>query len=250
MDNSSLILQHNSIANLSQDSLLTHASGLMDAVLDYKELMLEYTCAIRTVKAKLETLDTEFALRYSRNPISSIHTRLKSQTSIMQKMARKHIPITRQNIEDNLNDIAGIRVICSYIDDIYLIADALTAQDDIDLLEKKDYIENPKPNGYRSLHLIVRVPVFFSDTKKHVKAEIQIRTIAMDFWASLEHGIKYKKSGENAEEIIAGLKECADVISATDEKMMNLRLQMDEVKADPTEAEIILEKLKRFDTSL
>lgn len=234
---------------LTQKTLLAQANGLMDTVLDIKGMLLEYACAIREIKTKLEILDTEFAVRYSRNPISAIHTRLKSQTSIMEKMARKGVPITRENIEQTLSDIAGIRVICSYIDDIYRIADALTAQDDIVLIEKKDYIRQPKPNGYRSLHLIVSVPVFFAEEKKLVKAEIQIRTIAMDFWASLEHGIKYKKNAPDAEEIIAGLKECADVIAATDEKMQVLRMQMDESRPQATGAELIYEKLKRFDAS-
>ena len=234
---------------LTQNALLAQANGLMDAVLDIKGMLLEYACAIREIKTKLEILDTEFAVRYSRNPISVIHTRLKSQTSIMEKMARKGVPITRENIEQTLSDIAGIRVICSYIDDIYRIADALTAQDDIVLIEKKDYIRQPKPNGYRSLHLIVSVPVFFSEEMKLVKAEIQIRTIAMDFWASLEHGIKYKKNAPDAVEIITGLKECADVIAATDEKMQVLRVQMDESLPQVTGAELIYEKLKRFDVS-
>ncbi len=249
LDNGSLIPGSTVSGNLTQAALFSQANGLMDTVLDMKGMMMEYSCAIREIKTKLEILDTEFAVRYSRNPISSIHTRLKSQTSIMEKMARRGVPISRSNIENTLSDIAGIRVVCSYIDDIYRIADALTAQDDIRLLERKDYIENPKSNGYRSLHLIVSVPVFFADEKKMVKAEIQIRTIAMDFWASLEHGIKYKKNAPDADEIIAGLKECADVIAATDERMQSLRIQMDEVKREPTGAEQIYEKLKRFDIS-
>ncbi len=249
MEQNNLIRNRTLPASLTQEELLTRANGLMDTVLDIKGMMMEYTCAIRAIKTKLEILDTEFAVRYSRNPISSIHTRLKSQTSIVEKMARKGVPVTRDNIENTLNDIAGIRVICSYIDDIYRIADALTAQDDIQLIEKKDYIKNPKENGYRSLHLIVSVPVFFAEEKKNVRAEIQIRTIAMDFWASLEHGIKYKKNAPDAEEIIAGLKDCADVIAATDEKMQALRIQMDETRPEATDAEQIFEKLKRFDIS-
>jgi len=235
-------------SHLSQNALLSQANDIMNTVLDIKGMMMEYSCAIREIKTKLEILDTEFAVRYSRNPISAIHTRLKSQTSIVQKMIRKGVPITRVNIENTLNDIAGIRVICSYIDDIYRIADALSSQDDIRLLEKKDYIQSPKPNGYRSLHLIVSVPVFFAEEKKFVNAEIQIRTIAMDFWASLEHGIKYKKDTADAEEIIRGLKECADVIAETDEKMQKLRIQMDSSREEADDEEQLLEKLKRYDT--
>jgi putative GTP pyrophosphokinase len=230
-----------------QETLLTQAENLVDKILDIKNMMMEYSCAIKEIKTKLEVLDTEFSVKYSRNPISSIHTRLKSQSSIIEKMKRKNIPITRENIQENLNDIAGLRVICSYIDDIYSLAEALTVQDDIRLIEKKDYISNPKPNGYRSLHLIVAVPVFFSDEKKWIKAEVQIRTIAMDFWASLEHGIKYKKSAPDAEEIISDLKECADIIAATDEKMMVIRQKMDATKVNQSEEEKIYEKLKKVD---
>ncbi len=233
-----------------QKILLSQASSLLDTALDYKTMMLEYACAIREIRTKLEVLDTEFAVRYSRNPISSIQSRLKSQPSIVEKMARKGVSLTRENIENTLTDIAGVRVICAYVDDIYRIADALKAQDDICVLERKDYIQAPKPNGYRSLHLIVSVPVFFSDRKKIVKAEIQIRTIAMDFWASLEHEIKYKKDAEGAEEIIQGLRECADVIAATDEKMQRLRIQMENTRSAEKPEELVFEKLKRFDTTL
>jgi len=233
---------------LGQKALLNQANGLVDVVLDYKNLMMEYACAIREIETKIQNLDTEFAVRYSRNPISAIHTRLKSQVSIMEKMARKGLPISRASIEENLNDIAGIRVICAYIDDIYRIADALIAQDDIILLERKDYIKEPKPSGYRSLHLIVSVPVFFAEEKKLVKAEIQIRTIAMDFWASLEHGIRYKQCGENATSVIEGLKECAEQIAATDQKMQQLRIQMEQMNEDKKDGlEELYEKLKRFD---
>ena len=143
--------------------IMGQAMDLLDGVLDYKELMMGYACAIKEINTKFEVLDTEFEVRYKRNPISSIQTRLKSQTSILEKMARMGIPPTRENIEQNLNDMAGIRVICSYIDDIYLLAEALTRQDDIKLIRKKDYISNPKPNGYRSLHLIVSIPIFFAE---------------------------------------------------------------------------------------
>lgn len=241
------ILSENGIV---QKTLLSQANMLLDTMLDYKGLMLEYSCAIREIRTKLEILDTEFQVRYQRNPISTIHTRLKSQTSIMEKMARKGLAITRENIENNLSDIAGIRVICSYVDDIYRIADALTGQDDIELIERKDYIENPKPNGYRSLHLIVSVPVYFAETKKRVKAEIQIRTIAMDFWASLEHQIKYKKHINNPEEIAAKLKKCADVISYTDTMMRDIRQEIDDTQPEKSEMEEIYEKLKKFDVEL
>ena len=235
---------------ITQETLLTHANTLLDTMLDYKSLMLEYSCAIREIRTRLEILDTEFQLKYQRNPINTIHTRLKSQTSIMEKMVRKNLPISKENIESNLNDIAGIRVICSYIDDIYRIADALTKQDDKKQNRKKDYIENPKPNGYRSMHLIVSVPVYFAEKKKRVKAEIQIRTIAMDFWASLEHQIKYKKHISDPEKIAGQLKKCADVISYTDLMMQNIRREIDDTQPEKSEMEVIYEKLKKFDVEL
>ena len=218
--------------------IMGQAMDLLDGVLDYKELMMGYTCAIKEINTKFEVLDTEFEVRYKRNPISSIETRLKSQTSILEKMARMGIPPTREN---------GIRVICSYIDDIYLLADALTKQDDIRLIRRKDYISSPKPNGYRSLHLIVSVPIFFAESMKEVKAEVQIRTIAMDFWASLEHQIKYKKKVEHAEKVIARLKECADEIAHIDETMQEIRIEMDNIKEETTDAEALYEKLKKID---
>ena len=138
-------------------------------------------------------------------------------------------------------------MICSYIDDIYLLADALTKQDDIRLIRRKDYISNPKPNGYRSLHLIVSVPIFFAESTKEVKAEVQIRTIAMDFWASLEHQIKYKKNVEHAEKVIARLTECADEIAHVDETMQEIRIEMDNIKEETTDVEALYEKLKKID---
>ena len=150
-------------------------------------------------------------------------------------------------MEERLNDVAGIRVICSFIDDIYAIADMLLQQDDITLITRKDYIVAPKPNGYRSLHLIVKVPVFFANFRKDMKVEVQIRTIAMDFWASLEHQLKYKQNIPNQQEIVAQLKECADVISQTDQKMIAIRQQIEAASDAPTEDDILLEKLSRFD---
>lgn len=149
---------------IGQELIMDQTIGLLDGILEYKTMLLNYACAIKEINTKFEVLNIEFRIRYERNPINTIHTRLKSQTSIMEKAARIGIVPTVENIENNIHDIAGIRVICSYIDDIYKLADALTGQNDIHLLKKKDYIENPKPNGYRSLHLIVSVPVFFSES--------------------------------------------------------------------------------------
>lgn len=222
----------------------------MDMLVGYRELMMMYACAIKEVRTKFEVLDTEFRVRYQRNPISTISTRLKHTNSIITKLDRYGYHFSLQNIEKYINDAAGIRVICSYIDDIYGIADALLAQDDITLVTRKDYIIDPKPNGYRSLHLIVKVPVFFANFKKDMKVEVQIRTIAMDFWASLEHQLKYKQNIPNQQEIVRQLKECADIISMTDQKMIGIRQQIEAVSDAPTEEEILLEKLSRMDMNI
>jgi putative GTP pyrophosphokinase len=216
-------------------------------LVEYKELMMMYKCAIKEVKTKFEVLDTEFKIRYQRNPINFIKTRLKSTTSIIEKMRKRQIPFTIENIEQHINDVAGIRVICSYVDDIYKIAKALIQQDDIKLIEQKDYIANPKPNGYRSLHLIVSVPVYFAENKKNIKVEVQIRTIAMDSWASLEHQLRYKQQTENEAEISEKLKECADLISEIDSRMLNIRMNIEANSNEPTEEEILLTKLSKID---
>lgn len=230
--------------------LMEQAMGLLDGVMEYREMMMAYSCAIKEVRTKFDVLDTEFHVRNQRNPISTIHTRLKSQTSILEKMNRIGYAPTVENIVTHLNDIAGVRVICAYVDDIYEIADALIRQDDIQLIRKKDYIANPKPNGYRSLHLIVSVPVFFAESRKEMKVEVQIRTIAMDFWASLEHQIKYKKDISNAEEIIGRLKNCADVIAETDLEMQKIRRQIEKETDTSVDSETILERLKKLDVPI
>ncbi len=212
---------------LNREILLSHTDTLLETVPDYREMLMEYSGAMRTIRTKLEILDSEFSLKCRHNPVISIQTRLKSQSSIMAKMARLGIPVNLKPIEENLNDIAGLRVVCPYLDDIYMIADALIQQEDIELIQKKDYIDTPKPNGYRSLHLIVRVPVGLSDGHKRVKAEIQIRTIAMDFWGSLEHQIKYKKDSGDTGNIVERLKACADIIAFTDKEMQAIRMEMD-----------------------
>ena len=162
----------------------------------------------------------------------------------------RHLPVSVNSIEEHIYDIAGIRVICSYIDDIYLIAEALLKQDDITLIERKDYIKNPKPNGYRSLHLIVRIPVFFAEGKKQVNVEVQIRTIAMDFWASLEHQLKYKQSIPDQTDVEARLKNCADIIARTDAEMLELRRQIEKAEDAPTEEEQLFERLKKIDARM
>lgn len=195
----------------------------------FEEMMMIYSCVIKEIKTKLQVLNDELSIMDKRNPIEFIKTRIKQPDSIATKMKKKGLDLTVQNVWDNLNDVAGIRVICSFIDDIYRVADMLTAQDDVKLLKTKDYIKHPKMNGYRSLHLIVEIPVFFSDHKKLVKAEIQIRTIAMDFWASLEHQVKYKKNIRDAENVVYELRACADVINRTDYHMQSIRDRIVEI---------------------
>ena len=188
----------------------------------FRNLMMAYDCAIREVKTKLEILNDELSL-VGDNPIASIQFRRKKPYSILGKLKRKNLPITLEAIEENLNDIAGIRVICSFVDDIYKVSEMLQKQDDLTVIEIKDYIANPKPNGYRSYHMILEVPVFFSNEKRPMRVEVQIRTVAMDFWASLEHKMKYKHEIANAEEISRELTACAEIIAATDLQMMKIR---------------------------
>ena len=195
----------------------------IDQEMKFREMMMMYSCAIKEVKTKLQVLNDELSITRKRNPIEFIKSRIKQPTSIASKLKRKGCPVTVESAMDVLSDVAGVRVICAFIDDIYKVADMLTAQDDIELIKRKDYIKNPKMNGYRSLHLIVEVPVFFSDHKELMRVEVQIRTIAMDFWSSLEHQLKYKKDIDDAENIMYELRACADVINRTDYHMQSLR---------------------------
>ena len=189
----------------------------------YQETMMRYHCAILEMRTKLEVLSKDLAVRYRRNPIEFIESRLKKPSSIARKLRRNGSEITVENMVEQVSDIAGIRVLCAYIDDIYEIARMLARQQDVRIINVKDYIKHPKDNGYRSYHMIVEIPVNFSDTVRPVRCEIQIRTIAMDFWATLDHDMQYKKEVEDSEAIMRELKECADVIHSTDEKMMRLR---------------------------
>lgn len=197
--------------------------GTVEREYKFEQLMMMYRCAIREVQTKLEVLNDDLASRSSRNPIESIHSRIKEPVSIAKKLQKIGVPVCSESIPSNLNDVAGIRVICSFIDDIYAVAGMLIRQDDITLIKMKDYIENPKENGYRSLHMIVEVPVFFADKTRNMRVEVQIRTIAMDFWASLDHHLRYKKDVVDAQSIEQELKRCADVIARTDEDMLAVR---------------------------
>lgn len=238
------------LTDAAANAVFNRTKQLVGTVIEYKELMMMYSCAMKEIRTKFEILNTEFNVRYQRNPISSITTRLKKTVSIAEKLSRRNLPFSMGSIESAINDVAGVRVICSYIDDIYMIADALLKQDDITLVAKKDYIAVPKPNGYRSLHLIVKVPVYFAAQKKEMKAEVQIRTIAMDFWASLEHQLKYKQDIADQQNIVDQLKACADVITATDEKMLDIRHQIEAMADTPTEDDILFDKLSRLDITV
>lgn len=189
----------------------------------YNKMMAYYRCAIMEIETKFNVLNEEFSLRYDRNPINSIKTRLKSLRSIKGKLDKKNLPFTLESVKDNLDDIAGVRVICSFTEDVYMLAEALLKQDDITLVRQKDYIKNPKENGYRSLHLIVTVPIFLAKEKEMMKVEIQIRTIAMDFWASLEHQLRYKKTFLFTEGMAKELHDCAELSAELDERMDSLR---------------------------
>ena len=187
--------------------------------LPYQRLMTYYKCAMMEIETKFKVLDEQFSLQHDRNPIEGIKTRLKSPESLAGKLKRKGLPMTIASIEENIYDVAGIRIICSFPEDIYTLADCLLKQDDILLIEKKDYIKNPKKSGYRSLHLIVEVPIFLENEKRLVKTEVQLRTIAMD------HKLQYKKdiAPEEAAEISQSLSECAETIAELDEKMEKIK---------------------------
>ncbi len=193
------------------------------------EMQHLYQSAIREISTKLEILDDEFQVIHKRNPIHHMQSRIKSIKSIFGKLSRGEHDISLESAKANLHDIAGIRVVCYYIDDIYMIAKMLTQQDDIVLLRVTDYIQNPKENGYRSLHLVVSVPVFFSDRKEIVPVEIQIRTMAMDFWASLEHQLRYKTNDTVPLSVAKELQECADTIAKTDLKMQSIYKSIEEL---------------------
>lgn len=188
----------------------------------YRELMQLYDAAVREVRTKVEILDSEFRVRYARNPIHHIDTRLKSPASIVEKLSRKGLPQTLEAIEQNLTDIAGVRIVCNYVEDIYHIANLLLRQRDVELVRKRDYIQEPKESGYRSLHLVIRIPVFLSSHTELVPVEVQIRTIAMDFWATLEHQLRYKSDQETTQKLRLRLQKCAEQSAQLDREMQSI----------------------------
>ena len=181
-----------------------------------------YKAAIKEINTKFEVLDEEFQLNHAYNPIHHIESRLKTLRSIRKKLERLGMPFSPSSMVANLNDVAGVRVICKYIDDVQRIADVLTMQDDITVIVKKDYITTPKPNGYRSLHMVVSIPIYLAEGKKDTNVEIQIRTIAMDMWASLEHHIHYKADVDATPELLSRLKACARTMNKVDLEMQEI----------------------------
>lgn len=208
-------------------------------------LMTYYNCALMEVETKFRVLDEEYRLQHERDPIESIQTRIKSMDSLMRKIHRRNIPLTVEDIEENINDIAGVRVVCSFLDDVYRLADCLLQQDDVTLIKIKDYIKHPKESGYRSLHIIVAVPIFLRSEKRSVKVEVQIRTLAMDNWAALDHKLRYKKNlgEEELKSLELELTECAEISAALDRRMQNIRDRYwDDEEAAPAGAPAPAEK--------
>lgn len=217
--NTDLILKQ-----VAQDnkSILNNPSNIVNTAMEFQHLLMLYESGIKQITTKFEILTDEFECKHERNPISSISSRIKDPISIAEKLQRKGFPVTLDNVVTKLYDIAGIRVTCPFISDVYHIMQMLLQQDDVTLIELKDYIKHPKKNGYRSLHVIVKVSVYFSDQRREIPVEIQIRTIAMDFWASLEHQLHYKKDYSMPDNISQELKDCADTIADTDIRMQDL----------------------------
>ena len=208
---------------------------VINTALEFQQLLMLYESGIKQITTKFEILEDEFESKHQRNPISTISSRIKDPLSIAEKLQRKGLDLTIDNMVNRLHDIAGIRVTCPFVSDVYHVMQMLLNQEDIKLIKMKDYIKEPKSNGYRSLHVIVKVGVYFSDQKREIPVEIQIRTIAMDFWASLEHKIYYKFEGHAPEYISHDLQECSKIVSELDERMLQLNEAIQKTKAEQEE---------------
>ena len=208
--------------SMSVDEYLAQLHADYDPVYS---LLMNYQCAVMEVETKFNILNNRLSLQGEHNPIESIKSRVKSLDSIIRKLEKLNLPIAIESVEENLKDVAGVRVVCSFVDDIYRIEECFLAQEDVTLINRKDYIKNPKPSGYRSLHLIVKTPIYTENGKKDMYVEVQMRTIAMDFWASLEHKLRYKKNlnPATAEELAKELEACAEVSAKLDEQMLRIR---------------------------
>ena len=198
------------------------AEEILEMAMKMQQSMSVYESGIKEICTKLEILQREAQVKGIHNPIESIKSRVKNVFSVIEKLNRKGFDVSMDSVEKNLCDVAGVRVICPYIDDIYVVAERIRRQDDLHVLIEKDYIKYPKPNGYRSFHMVVEVPIFLADSKRYVRVELQLRTIAMDFWASLEHQIRYKMESKIPDEISYRLRQCAETIAATDAEMEDL----------------------------
>ena len=207
---------------------LKYVSQILDDADSWETMMFLYDAALRQMSTKIDILNEEFIHIHNYNPIEHVKSRIKEPKSIVKKLKRQGHEVTLENMLKYIKDIAGIRIICSFTQDIYRIADMLAKQSDLRVVELTDYLTHPKVSGYRSYHMIIEIPVFFSDSKKPIRVEVQIRTIAMDFWASLDHQLKYKKSFVDLNgEISSELKQCADVIAQTDNKMLEIRKRIE-----------------------
>lgn len=210
---------------LEDEGIPKYMEPIADRMSEFILLRNTYNSAIREISTKLENLDDEFKVRYDHTPIHHMERRLKSNKSLFEKMERKGFPVCLESVHE-ITDVAGVRVICNYIDDVYEVAELLMQQDDLRLIRRSDYIKNPKPSGYRSLHLVLEVPVFLSDRTEYVPVEVQFRTIAMDTWASLEHELKYKREGIMTEEISQELIDCAKAMAEVDSIMERIHKKL------------------------
>ena len=206
--------------------LINNPDNFYKMAFEFQQIMMVYESAIKQIETKLDILNKENKVSGRRNPIETVKSRVKTPQSIAGKLEKRNLPVTFESMVENLHDIAGVRVICPYISDIYSVRDMLLKQPDITLLEEKDYIKNPKESGYRSLHLVIQVPVYLSTTTHHVKVEIQLRTIAMDFWACLEHELHYKTTTNVPESIRRELFRVAETIAMTDREMEEIAIEL------------------------
>ncbi|WP_296846567.1 GTP pyrophosphokinase family protein [Treponema sp.] len=206
--------------------LINNPDNFYKMAFEFQQIMMVYESAIKQIETKLDILNKENKVSGRRNPIETVKSRVKSPQSIAGKLEKRHLPVTFDSMVENLHDIAGVRVICPYISDIYSVRDMLLKQPDITLLEEKDYIKNPKESGYRSLHLVIEVPVYLSQATHNVKVEIQLRTIAMDFWACLEHELHYKTTTNVPESIRRELFRVAETIAMTDREMEEIAIEL------------------------
>ena len=227
MTNNTELILPTDPSKTEDDSMLLQK--MHERIEPWQNLVINYQCAIMEVETKFKVLNNRLSMQGERNPIESIKTRIKQPDSILKKIKKHDLPMTMESVENNIFDVAGVRVICSFIDDIYEIEKLFLEQEDIELIKRKDYIENPKTSGYRSLHLIVRTPIYTENGKKNMFVEVQLRTIAMDFWATLEHKLRYKKNidPDLMQELSDELQSCAEESSQMDLRMQAVRKKLD-----------------------